>query len=228
MLIRSTALFLLAGALMAQSPTEYARKALLRIASGELDTVRRELPAWLARYPNEPSLLFLQATTLSDARQAVSIYERIVGEFPNSPWADDALCRLVQYFALRRDSLRAWQLYEQFRHSYPTSDFLVYAWETLRATVGVPPTSFSKEFTPKASPYTLQVSLFRSPKLAHKEVERLRQRRLRAEIMPKIWQGTQHYAVVVGSYQSREDAEKARPTVARQCQCQPLVIERTP
>lgn len=207
----------------AQTPTEYARQALLRIAHGALDSVRQELPDWIARYPNDPAILFLQAATLSDARQAVELYQRLVRDFPRSPWADDALCRLVQYAALQRDSARAWQLFERLRRNYPTSDFLPYAWETLRATVGVP----SPTRTPAATGhYALQVGLFRNREHAQREVERLRQRRLRAYIAEKLWNGLPHFAVLVGSYSSREAAEKARSNVAAQCHCQPLIVER--
>lgn len=220
---RCIAVLLLSGVLSAQSPTEYARQALLRIAAGQLEAVRSELAAWLTRYPNDPAILFLQATTLSDARQAVALYERIVQEFSNSEWADDAFCRLVQEAALRRDSLRAWQLFEQFRRTYPTSDFLLYAWETMRATVGIPPALRGKAADTHS--YTLQIGLFRQLQRAQREQERLRQRRLRAEIVPKVWNNLTHYAVIVGTYERREDAEAARPAVAQRCQCQPLIVE---
>ncbi len=209
---------------VAQTPTEYARSALLRIAHGEIDAVRRELPDWLARFPNDPAILFLHAATLSDARQAAALYERIARDYPRSEWADDALCRLVQYHALQHDSLRAWEYFERLRRDYPTADFLPYAWETLRATVGPPPAV--RDSVSKPSSYALQVGLFRTRQLAEREVERLRQRRLRASIMEKLWQGQTHYAVVVGAYSSRAAAEAARATVAAQCRCQPIVVER--
>lgn len=214
----------LAGSLWAQLPTEYARRSLLRIAHGELEAVRQELPDWLARYPTDPAILFLHAATLSDAQQAAALYEHLVREFPRSEWSDDALCRLVQYYALRRDSLRARQFFEQLRRDFPTSDFLPLAWEVLRATVGLPP-----EVSPKgASPgrYALQVGLFRTRELAEQEVKRLRQRRLRATIMEKSWHNQPHFAVIIGEYPSREAAQNARATVAAQCRCQPLVVER--
>lgn len=222
--VRCVAFILLTGILSAQSPTEYVRQALLRIASGQLEAVRSELSSWVTRYPNDPAILFLQAATLSDAQQARALYERIVREFPSSEWADDALCRLVQEAALRRDSLRAWQLFEQLRRTYPTSDFLPYAWETMRATVGLPP-ELRATATGNTRPYTLQVGLFRQLQHAQRERERLRRHRLRAEIVPRIWQNVVHYAVVVGTYERREDAEAARSAVAQRCQCQPLIIE---
>ncbi|MEN3027218.1 MAG: SPOR domain-containing protein [Chlorobiota bacterium] len=212
-----------------QSPTEYARQALLRIAYGKLDSVRQELPEWLARYPNNPAILFLHAATLSDAHQAVALYERIVREFPKSEWSDDALCRLVQYHALRRDTAQAWQLFEQLRKEYPTSDFLPYAWETLRATVGPPPNSGIRS-TPTSQPtrYTLQVAAFRTRELAEQEVARLRRLRLRATITERSRQGQLYYAVTVGDYPTREAAEKARSSVAALCQCQPIVVDKSP
>ncbi|GBD07285.1 hypothetical protein HRbin21_01103 [bacterium HR21] len=215
---------LLVSSLWAQSPTEYTRRSLLRIASGELDAVRRELPDWLARYPNDPAILFLHAATLSDAQQAVALYERLVRDFPRSEWTDDALCRLVQYYALRRDSLRASQFFEQLRRDFPTSDFLPLAWEVLRTTIGSPAETPPRKAA--AERYALQVGLFRTRELAEHEVERLRRRRLRATILEKLWQNQLHFAVIVGDYSSREAAEKSRATVAAQCRCQPIVVER--
>ncbi|MCS6966007.1 MAG: SPOR domain-containing protein [Candidatus Kapabacteria bacterium] len=218
-----------ANILLAQSPTDYARQALLRIAYGRLDSVRQELPEWIARHPNNPAILFLHAATLSDAQQAVTFYERIVREFPRSEWSDDALCRLVQYYALRRDSTQAWRLFDRLRSEYPTSDFLPYAWETLRATVGPPP-DLGGRSVPSQRPvrYALQVGLFRTRELAEREVARLRQRRLRAIIAEKLWQEQTHYAVLIGDYHTREAAERARETVASLCRCQPIVTDRAP
>ncbi len=215
----------------AQEVDGIVRQALLRLAQGKRDSLAAALPELLRRYPNEPGVLLLQARLLSDAQQALPLYERILREHPKSIWADDALCSIVQLSALQRDTARAWQGLRTFLQRYPSSDLLFYAWETVRATVGLPPELAP---TPAKQPpsvarsahgYAVQIASFRARQAAEQELERLRRRRFRASVVVKQLGGETYYAVVVGNYPTREAAQQALPRVAQYCRCQPVVIE---
>jgi len=215
----------------AQEVDAMVRQALLRLAQGKRDSLVAVLPELLQRYPNEPGVLFLRARLLLDARQALPLYEQILREHSRSVWADDALCSIVQLAALQRDTARAWQGLRTFLQRYPSSDLLLYAWETVRATVGLPPELAP---TPAQQPssvvqpargYAVQIASFRARQAAEQELQRLRQQRFRASVVVKQLGGETYYAVVVGNYPTREAAQQALPRVAQYCRCQPVVIE---
>ncbi len=219
-----------AVAVAAQEVDGMVRQALLRLAQGKRDSLAAALPELLRRYPNEPGVLLLQARLLSDAQQALPLYERILREYPKSVWADDALCSIVQLSALQRDTARAWQGLRTFLQRYPSSDLLLYAWETVRATVGLPPelaptTAKQPSSVQPARGYAVQIASFRARQAAEQELERLRRQRFRASVVVKQLGGETYYAVVVGNYPTREAAQQALPRIAQHCRCQPVLVE---
>ncbi|MBN8574253.1 MAG: SPOR domain-containing protein [Candidatus Kapaibacterium sp.] len=125
------------GAIDALGQTATVRTRLQDVALGKLQDVKRDVPDLLAEYPNDPGVHFLHAVVLDDADKAVPIYTRIVNEHGTSEWADDAQWRIVQYYALKRDTSRARRELYRYRTNYPQSEFLLAAMETVRATVGL-------------------------------------------------------------------------------------------
>lgn len=113
------------------------RNRLQKIAMGEGDQVRQELPDLLADFPNDPGVTFLHASLVDDASRAVPLFEKIVREYPKSEWADDAQWRLVQIYAVLRDADRARAALQRFQTNYPNSEFLIHASGIVKMTVGL-------------------------------------------------------------------------------------------
>ena len=78
----------------------------------------------------------------------------------------------------------------------------------------------------KKSSYGLQVGIYSTHDAAQSEVERFKDLRLKAEIMPKIIGGDKKFAVVIGDYSTKESAEAAKNIVQQQCNCSPLIFEK--
>lgn len=114
------------------------RQKLKLVALGKADEVKRELPDLLAEYPDDTGVRFLHATLVEDATKALSMYERLVREYPRSDWADDARLRIVQMYAMKRDTNRARNELAIFRKNHPDSEFLVIAYDVVRQSVGLP------------------------------------------------------------------------------------------
>ena len=135
--------------------TSFVYQRLRSVMNGKVDEVRSEL-AEMAKdkdVSDNPGLLFLQGVVMDDGAKACSIYERITQDFPESEWADDAQLRVVQYYALRRDTARAQRELANFKRSYPLSEYLIYAHDLVKATVGVsknPNTAISAAASPAA------------------------------------------------------------------------------
>lgn len=129
------ALLVLASAdVSAQTTFVYQR--LRMIMNGKSDEVKKELVELSKEMPDDPGVMFLQAAVMEDGSKAVAIYERITRDFPECEWADDAQLRLVQFHALKRDTTRAQRELANFRRMYPLSEFLVYAHDLVKSTVG--------------------------------------------------------------------------------------------
>lgn len=256
------------------------RNRLKRIALGDADEVRKELPDLLADFPSDPGVKLLHAILVDDAARALPLFEAIVQGYPQSEWADDAQWRVVQIYAVRKDTVRAWQELKEYRKAYPDSEFLLFASELVKNTVGgsfptkkaevykskpaapastaaaVPktPPSHSTPVQPKDAKntknteehdppsaatapkkeskkesegvYSLQVGLYSTEQGAEAEVAKFRQARMRTEVLEKMVGNEKKYAVIIGSYSSREAADKAKETVEKYCNCTPFVIER--
>lgn len=117
--------------------TSFVYQRLRMIMNGKTDDVRKELVELSKEMPEDPGVMFLQAAVTEDGAKAVVVYERITRDFPDCEWADDAQLRLVQYHALKRDTVRAQRELANFKRSYPLSEYLVFAHDLVKSTVGL-------------------------------------------------------------------------------------------
>ena len=112
------------------------RNRLQSLAMGKIEEVRKDLPDLLAEFPDDPGVLFLHASVLEDMSKSLPMYQRIVKEKPDCEWADDAQWRIVHYYAMKRDTVKAREEMNNYRIAYPKSELLLTAYDLLRATVG--------------------------------------------------------------------------------------------
>ncbi len=123
----------------AQGTDNLVRAKLRQVALGNAAAVRAELPDLVKSYPNDAGVQFLNATLLTDGNKALPLFVRIVRESPQSIWADDAQWRVVQIYALRKDTMNARSELQTFRKKYPASEFLLFSAEIVKSAVGLPP-----------------------------------------------------------------------------------------
>ena len=109
---------------------------LNKVAQGKIEEVKLQLPELLAEYPNDPGVQLLHGVVLDDAFLAVKIYKRIISNYPESQWADDAYWRVIQFYAIMGDTLQAKEYLGKFRENYPTSEFLMPSTDIVRSSVG--------------------------------------------------------------------------------------------
>jgi len=93
------------------------------------------------------------------------------------------------------------------------------------------PNNQPKQITPEKitkseKNFALQVGIYSTQTSAKNEVARYAKVRLVANIYPKLIGNETMYAVIIGAYKSRQMAENAKPIVAKQCNCIPLIIEK--
>lgn len=112
-------------------------KYLNMIAEGKTDEVRSVMLDLYVEQPNDPGVMLLAGAVLQDAFKAMDFYQKIVQEHPKSEWADDAIWRIIQFYAILGDEKRANAALEIMRQKYPTSQFLIPATDVVRSAVGL-------------------------------------------------------------------------------------------
>lgn len=73
--------------------------------------------------------------------------------------------------------------------------------------------------------YALQVGVFPTRKAADAQLALLKKKNIRSTVLPKMVKGKKEFAVVVGQYQTIEDATKKKSTVASACNCQTFLVK---
>ena len=97
---------------------------LKRIESGEIDNVRKELPALLSENRNDPSIKFLDAVLTVDGNEAVTKYEHVYNNYPNSKYADAALYRIFSFYYSLGIYNKAETYLNELKKKYPSSPYL--------------------------------------------------------------------------------------------------------
>lgn len=93
--------------------------------SGRMDSARAVVRRLLASMPPTdsvyPEALFVSAILAPNPRSVATNLQRVVIEYGQSPWADDALLRLAQLYAAQNDDAATIQATERLRRDYPES-----------------------------------------------------------------------------------------------------------
>ena len=125
-------MLLLAGTAAAGAQTDPRLVAAVRSAQeGQGDSARSAVDRLLAATPPTdplyPQILYTQAMVANTAADMRRHLQRVVVEHPTSPWADDALLRLVQMDYATRSFDNAARNLERLRLDYPVTPLLAQA-----------------------------------------------------------------------------------------------------
>ena len=217
------------------------------VNSGRVEEVRGEIPALLARYPNDPGVLYVQALVTKDGAEAARIYQSVVDNFPKSKYADASLYRLYQfYYALglyRTADLKLAQL----RQEYPGSQYLTKSGvvdpaslkeEPETAPQQDPPTVPVREeasaAVPAAAPasampvstFTLQAGAYSTLANAEKQKALFEKLGYDVEMITKVKDTKTLYVVRVGSYPSVDAARAKAAEIKKSQKIDCMVVPR--
>lgn len=215
---------------------------ITRINNGQGEEVRNEIPSLLAKYPNNPGVLYLQGLVTSDGGEAVRIYQSIVDNFPKSEWADDALYKVYQfYYALglyRTAELKM----NQLRKEYPSSKHLQtasaepetrgMAEEKQPAPTSARPAQDTvaqpvrESVTPPPLRFALQVGAFTAQVNAEKQKQFFEQLGYPVEVLNKVKDNRALWLVWVGTYQTYDEAKTGGAEIKKKYNVASIVISR--
>ena len=116
---------------VAQDHDPRLQAALSQAQEGNSDSARAAVQTILASTPANdplyPEALYTAGLIANNAQQAQRYFRRVALEYGFSPWADDALLRIVQLRYAARDIAGTVRAAEQLLADYPTSDALAEA-----------------------------------------------------------------------------------------------------
>jgi len=96
-----------------------------------MDSARAVVRRLLAALPPSdsvyPEALYVSGVLAKDPQAVATHLQRVVIEYGQSPWADDALLRLAQLYAAQGDDATAIRAVERMRRDYPDSPMLARA-----------------------------------------------------------------------------------------------------
>ena len=199
-------------ALRAQTADADVAKYMGMIKNGQADAVKGEIPALLAKYPNHPGVLYLQAQTTTEGAEAVRIYQSIVDNFPSSEWADDALYKVYQFYYSLGLYRTAEMKMAQLRKNYPQSPLLASA--PGKATQQLPeekPDSSAAAARPIVTPaetYTLQVGAYTTAANAQRQKSFFEELGYPVEVINRVKDGRALFLVIVGSFATADEARE--------------------
>jgi len=216
------------------------------VNSGRVEEVRGEMPALLARYPNDPGVLYVQALVTKDGAEAARIYQSVVDNFPKSKYADASLYRLYQfYYALglyRTADLKLAQL----RQEYPGSQYLTKSGVVDPASLKeepeaapqdpspVPVREEASAVVPAAAPasvipvstFTLQAGAYSTLANAEKQKALFERLGYDVEMITKVKDTKTLYVVRVGSYPSVDAARAKAAEIKKSQKIDCMVVPR--
>lgn len=200
------------------------------IERGQGAEVKRDLPALLARSPNNPGILYVQGLLTEEGAEAVRIYQSVVDNFPRSEWADDALYKVYQFYYSLGLYRTAELKLNQLKRDYPSSKYLAAAAGTDTKSIPEepqPPKALEQPQQPPdtlapgpavssaAGQFALQVGAYTAQTNAERQRKFFEDLGYPVEVQSKIKDGRSLYIVLVGGYATYEEA-KARGTEIKQ------------
>jgi tetratricopeptide (TPR) repeat protein len=242
-------LFITSGILQTESlysQDDEVEKSIELILKGKIDDVKKELPLLNKKYPEHPGIILLNAMIIEDGATALPQYKKIITKYKDSPWADRAYNRVVQYYSIIGDTNNAIKYIKEYIENNPDSQFLYQSKNALKAALfrlrnnnklknynEIDLTLLFKtkeehlnQTDEKTDTYGLQVGIYSTYESAKKELERFKQMRMQAEVREKKIANETLYAVVIGDYKTKLKAENAKPIVSKQCNCSPIIFEK--
>ncbi len=121
-------LALLAGVAGGPAAAQDLADARRMAQQGQVDSARAALARLLAATPPTdtlyPEILYAQGGLAASTTDMQRAFQRVALEYPNSPWADDALLRLAQIEFAVNDPRGALRQVERLRGDYPASPLL--------------------------------------------------------------------------------------------------------
>jgi hypothetical protein len=97
---------------------------LKKIESGKIEEVKEKLPLLKTKYPDDPSVLFLDGILTENGKTSISLFSTVVNNYPESRYADAAAFRIYSYYYALEMSHEADSWLKRLKKDYPSSPYI--------------------------------------------------------------------------------------------------------
>ena len=185
---------------------------LKSIENGNIAEAKEALVDLKAKYPIDPSVMFLDGVLKENGQEAILIYQNIVDNYPESKYADAALYRIYSYYYALGLYDTAREKLKQLKVSYPDSPYIQVADQNLsllgKADVEgtKPKVEESKQKTEENYKYTIQAGAFTNLENAQNLMDEFQTAGIYTTLADKVVGGTTFHVVYAGKFEKMEDA----------------------
>lgn len=224
-------LLLTVSSLHAQEAPPPIERYVGMIESGQGEPVRTELPSLLAKYPNNPGVLYLQGLLTKEGAEAVRLYQSIVDNHPKSEWADDALYRVYQFYQAIGLFRTAELKLNQLKRDYPRSQYVIGKTEAEPPAVveekqPPPPVSGQAKAPAVQGQFVLQVGAYSTQVNADKQKLFFEDLGYPVEVITRSKDGRTLFTVNVGNYATYDEAKAKSAALKKQYNLDSFVVTR--
>lgn len=185
---------------------------LKAIENGEINTAIAGLTELKKTSPNDPSVIFLDAVLTEDGESALTKYQTIYEQHPNSNYADAALYRAFSYYYSLGVYKRAESLLTKLKTEYPNSPYIRAADrkipdEVTTAAETTPSPTHQQTVTNEKYNFTIQAGAFLNIENAKNLLNEIRKDGYPGELGTKSVGGSLLNIVTFGHLQTESEAE---------------------
>ena len=186
---------------------------LKAIENGNIGQAKDALINLKEKYPDDPSVMFLDAVLKENGQEAVVIYQKIVDNYPKSKYADAALYRIFSYYYALGLYDTAREKLKQLKESYPESPYISIADQNLSALENngneeeLNNEEEKKPLPEEVYKFTIQAGAFTNSENAKNLAAEFENAGVYSHVGEKSVGGTTFHVVYAGKFVKYEDAE---------------------
>jgi hypothetical protein len=188
------------------------------IEAGQKDSVQKLLPGLKNSYPDDPSVLFLEAVLTENGQDAVPVFNRIINDFPGSKYADASVYRLYSYYYSLGLYNTAAVFLKKLKTRYPESPYIKVAEREIPSEDETSPPVKNEEpqVDSRDYEYTIQAGAFTNDKNAAALKKLFEESGYSSFIKKKSVGGSEFNVVFIGAFKYRSEAESFLQVVNKQ------------
>jgi hypothetical protein len=187
---------------------EYDITPLLnKILAGDVNSVREETAGLKSQYPDDPSILYLDALLIENGEDASQQFSQIAQNYPKSKYADACLFRVYSYNYALGSYKKAQDYLFKLKQDYPNSQYIKII-DNKMDFEETDNTNVEVNNNTSQILYTLQAGAFTNLENAKELKSDLEKDGYKVEIKEKSVGGTAFQVVYVGKYSDEKSAQQ--------------------
>jgi tetratricopeptide (TPR) repeat protein len=204
------------------------------IENGNIGGAKEALSDLKTKYPNDPSVMFLDGVLKENGQEAIVIYQNIVDNYSGSKYADASLYRIFSYYYALGLYDTAREKLKQLKSDYPDSPYIQVADQNLSllektdVEVNKPKTEEPKSVAEDNYKFTIQAGAFTNLDNAKKLMGEFDEAGIYTQLGEKVVGGTTFHVVYAGKFEKYDDAESFLQVVNSKYQVNGSIISIPP